>query len=233
MIRLEPFREPGSVPAKPLCSLGSLSGHRVAAGLAVGRPPATVRMAAAPDWQTVGDSRPPNAHATFETSCARVGGAAQACDRRRRGRGSEVQAKKGAPRRATIDRGRGLKYHRSSTQPASTAGRDRRQPPRHHPTRAALDRVPPVQGRTGRPRRRPDRSSPTAATTTRNTAAACANAASPAVSPAARPGTAPDSAAGAGWSSAASPGSTNSAASTSATNAAATSTKPSSPSPAA
>jgi hypothetical protein len=61
MIRLEPFREPGSVPAKPVGSLGSLSGPRVAGGLAVGRPTATSRISAAPDRQIAGDSRPPNA----------------------------------------------------------------------------------------------------------------------------------------------------------------------------
>ena len=63
-IRLEPFREPGSAPAKPLGSLTTnddldttlLSEHRVAAGLVVGRPQLTT-----PDNQTAGDSRPPNA----------------------------------------------------------------------------------------------------------------------------------------------------------------------------
>src|SRR6478609_2395533 len=35
---VEPFREPGSAPAKPLGSRGSLRGTRVAAGLVVGRP---------------------------------------------------------------------------------------------------------------------------------------------------------------------------------------------------
>src|SRR3954467_10704152 len=40
MIRLEPFRESGSAPAKPPSPLGSLSGHGVAGGLSVGRAPA-------------------------------------------------------------------------------------------------------------------------------------------------------------------------------------------------
>ena len=59
-IRLEPIQEPGSAPAKPLGSLGSLSGPRVAAGLAVGRPPGQPNhhRARLPDRS---DSRPPNA----------------------------------------------------------------------------------------------------------------------------------------------------------------------------
>jgi hypothetical protein len=72
-IRLEPFQEPGSVPAKPLGSLGSLSGPRVAAGLAVGRPPATGSVTAAPDWQTAGDSRPPNATLILLELLSRLG----------------------------------------------------------------------------------------------------------------------------------------------------------------
>src|SRR6476660_5185279 len=47
-------QEPGAGPAKPRCSLGSLSGHRVAAGL-VGQ------AALCPTNQTGGDSRFPNA----------------------------------------------------------------------------------------------------------------------------------------------------------------------------
>ena len=68
LIRLEPIQEPGSVPAKPLGSLGSLSGPRVAAGLVVGRPITVARRIAAPDDQTGGDSRPPNA--TLILKCA-------------------------------------------------------------------------------------------------------------------------------------------------------------------
>src|SRR5882672_10499599 len=67
MIRLEPFREPGSAPAKPLGSLGSLSGPRVAAGLVVGRPqsPTTTRHARQADRRRFETSECP---ATFETS---------------------------------------------------------------------------------------------------------------------------------------------------------------------
>src|SRR5882762_10410536 len=60
-IRLEPFQEPESAPAKPLGSLGSLSGPRVAAGPVVGRPHSTTTRPTTPDNRPEGDSRPPNA----------------------------------------------------------------------------------------------------------------------------------------------------------------------------
>ena len=68
MIRLEPFREPGirSREAPGLARL--LSGPRVAAGLAVGRRTTAIRTTVAPDCQTAGDSRPPNAPPPFETN---------------------------------------------------------------------------------------------------------------------------------------------------------------------
>jgi len=61
-IRLEPFQEPGSAPAKPLGSLTTnddldttlLSEHRVAAGLVVGRPNHPPLLLTAPDNQTGG-----------------------------------------------------------------------------------------------------------------------------------------------------------------------------------
>ena len=55
------FSRAGSAPAKPLGSLGSLSGPRVAAGLAVGRPqsPATIHCARQADRRTIRDLRTP------------------------------------------------------------------------------------------------------------------------------------------------------------------------------
>ena len=57
------IQEPGSVPAKPRGSRRFFrAGPRVAAGFsAVGCPAETSIITAAPDWQTAGDSRPPNA----------------------------------------------------------------------------------------------------------------------------------------------------------------------------
>src|SRR5260221_8270945 len=59
-IRLEPFRGPGSAPAKPLGSLGSLSGPRVAAGLAVG-PHSPQHPFLRPTARPQDDPRSPNA----------------------------------------------------------------------------------------------------------------------------------------------------------------------------
>src|SRR5712672_1958318 len=72
-IRLEPIREPGSAPAKPLGSRGSLRGPRVAAGLVVERPraPNDQSFARQPDRRRFETSERP---ATFETSSeTRVG----------------------------------------------------------------------------------------------------------------------------------------------------------------
>ena len=65
------FESRDPFPRKPLGSLGCLSGPRVAAGLAVGRPPARQTETPAPDRQAAGDSRPPNATLILKRALSR------------------------------------------------------------------------------------------------------------------------------------------------------------------
>ena len=55
------FKSRDPLPRSPWVRSALLSEPRVAAGLAVGRPPTAGRITPAPDRQTAGDSRPPNA----------------------------------------------------------------------------------------------------------------------------------------------------------------------------
>ena len=67
-IRLEPFREPGSVPAKPPGSLGSMSEPGVAAGLPVVRPPASSSISISARPADRGRFETAERHVTVETS---------------------------------------------------------------------------------------------------------------------------------------------------------------------
>ena len=121
-----------------------------------------------------------------EAARAAAGGAASGGRARLEPRGRGFQRGAGekggsATGPSPIDRGRpGSKYHLladASRHPA-LLGADRRQPPRHHPTRSRCSSASrPSSRRTVRSRRRPTCSSPTAATTTRDSAAAHASAA--------------------------------------------------------